>query len=302
MEKNERDYIAPKSFHDVEMLRKAMKKFVEFWNKDIINKLILLALAGLGIGLLALIYFLLTVPKESILYGTIFPSKNALPTLASQSVTVTSMPTPTTEFFPSMTPLPVFTSTGGPSSLLTPFTAATFASSPEALVRVTQTTASISSTVTPISTLSLASGASCIPSHTPETGRVVGVLDGYTIKVLLDSDGKIYVVRYIGIAVPKYGEAQEPYGKAAEVDNYNLVFARAVTMVSDSSDKDTSGRLLRYVSVGDQFINLQIVQDGFATAVSVSPNTACDAVFQNAEQSARQSHVGRWAATSTPSQ
>ncbi len=127
------------------------------------------------------------------------------------------------------------------------------------------------------------------------------MLDGNTIKVLLSSDGKIYVVRYIGIAVPQYGETQELYGNVAEAENYNLVFAKNVNMFSDTSDRDSAGRLLRYVTVGDNFINLVMIQHGLATALTVQPDTACDAVFQSAEQIARQSQIGRWVPTSTPS-
>lgn len=129
----------------------------------------------------------------------------------------------------------------------------------------------------------------------------MGVLDGNTIKVLLDSDRKIYIVRYIGIAVPKYGQTQEPYGNVAEAENYNLVFAQNVNMFNDTSDKDSAGRLLRYVTVGDNFINLALIQHGLATAFTIQPDTTCDPVFQNAEQIARQSQIGRWASTSTPS-
>lgn len=152
-----------------------------------------------------------------------------------------------------------------------------------------------------MSIVSNSSATACIPNNPPETGRVVGVLDGNTIKVLLDSDGKIYVIRYIGIAVPKYGETKELYGDVAEAENYDLVFAQRVNMFSDTSDKDSAGRLLRYVTVGDNFINLALIQHGLATAVTVEPDIACDAVFQNAEQIARQSQIGRWVLTPTPS-
>lgn len=130
---------------------------------------------------------------------------------------------------------------------------------------------------------------------------MVGVIDGNTIKVLLDSDGKIYFIRYIGITVPQYGEVVQPYGEAAEAVNYKLVFAQKVNLFEDASDKDSAGRLLRYVMAGNVFVNWQMVQDGFATAMSAPPNTACDSVFQNAEQVARQAEVGRWVATPTPS-
>jgi endonuclease YncB( thermonuclease family) len=139
----------------------------------------------------------------------------------------------------------------------------------------------------------------CIPNTILQTGNVVGVIDGNTIKVLLASDGKIYVVRYIGIAVPKYGEVQEPYGEAAEIKNYNLVFGHTISMFADAADKDPAGRLLRFVMVDNTFVNLALVQQGLATPIPLPPNTACDPIFQNAEQVAEQSQIGRWAPTPT---
>jgi len=279
-----------------------MKTIIDFWKKDIINKLIILVLSALIVGFLAFLYFLFTIPQGSIFYNTFFHAHGNIPTLISQAGTATPMPTPTTAFFPSMTPLPAPTSTGLSSSRLTPFAAATFILSlTPAQIQSTATAAPTLLMATLASTMSNSSAMACIPNRPPQVGRVVGVLDGNTIKVLLDSDGKIYVIRYIGIAVPKYGETQELYGEVAEAENYTLVFAKNVNMFSDVSDKDSAGRLLRYVTAGDNFINLALVQHGLATAFTVQPNTACDAVFQNAEQIARQSQVGRWMTTPTPS-
>ena len=279
-----------------------MKTITDFWKKDIINKLIILVLSALSVGFLAFLYFLFTIPQGSILYDTFFHANGNIPTLISQASTATPMPTPTTAFFPSMTPLPASTSTGLSSSRLTPFAAATLIlSSTPTQIQSTGTTAPTLPLVTLVSTASNSSAMACIPHEPPQTGNVVGVLDGNTIKVLLHSDGKIYVIRYIGIAVPKYGETQELYGDVAEAENYSLVFAKSVNMFSDASDKDSAGRLLRYVTVGDNFINLALIQQGLATALTVQPDTACDAVFQNAEQIARQSQVGRWVTTLTPS-
>ncbi|HUH98243.1 MAG TPA: thermonuclease family protein [Anaerolineales bacterium] len=274
-----------------------MKKILDFWNRDIINKLIVGVLAVLGIGLLACLYFLWTLPTGSLFYGALFPSRST----PTQLSTATVRPTPTTEFFPSVTPLPAPSSTGISSPLLTPFTSVTPPPSPlPAQNQSTETTAPTAPLAASIPAVTSAAATACIPNHPPETGRVVGVLDGNTIKVLLDRDGKIYVVRYIGIAVPAYGETQELYGRAAELDNFDLVFAQKVSLFGDNSDKDPAGRLLRYVTMGDRFINLVLLQHGYATAASVPPNTACDAVFKNAEQTARQSQIGRWVATPTP--
>jgi len=135
--------------------------------------------------------------------------------------------------------------------------------------------------------------APCIPGNARQTGKVLDVLDGNTIKVYMED--KVYFVRYIGIQVPKYGEVQELYGQAAMLKNSSLVFGKEVSLIKDVSDKDSAGRLLRYILVGDTFVNLELLKAGFATAVGVPPDTACVQAFQDAEQSARQAQVGRWA-------
>jgi endonuclease YncB( thermonuclease family) len=276
-----------------------MKSIIDFWKKDIINKLIVIVLLALIIGAFGSIYFLFTIPNGSTFYSGLLPFKTTVPT---QTSTATLVPTPTTELFASLTPLPLPTSTGASSSSLTPFVATPIIFPTATQSQFTPTVITTSTAVAANSTLSSTTALACIPNNSPQTGNVVGVLDGNTIKVLLDSDGKIHVIRYIGIAVPKYGETQELYGNAAEIANYNLVFAKKVNLYSDVSDMDSAGRLLRYVTVGDDFINVELLQHGWATAASTPPNTACDSVFKNAEQTAHQAHVGRWmVVASTPS-
>jgi endonuclease YncB( thermonuclease family) len=281
-------------FHEINKgLGKTMKKIFDFWKKDIINKLIILVLSLFVVTFIAVLYFLITIPKDSIFYATFFPINNVTPT---QSTTATPMSTPTTAFFPSATPPPASSATPLPHSL------PKASPSPTSTIAPTQTQMILngSPTASTIPT-SDASAMACMPANPPETGKVVGVVDGNTIRVLLDSDGKIYVVRYIGIAVPKYGEGQQLYGDVSEAKNYSLVFGQKVKMTTDSTDRDSSNRLLRYVVVNNIFINLAMVQQGLASALSVPPNTACDSVFQNAQQLAQQSSLGIWSLTATPS-
>jgi len=64
-------------------------------------------------------------------------------------------------------------------------------------------------------------GASCIPNNTPQTGKVVDVVDGDTIKVLLDQDGQTYTVRYIGMDTPEYTSQVEYFGSEAAVKMFS---------------------------------------------------------------------------------
>ena len=134
----------------------------------------------------------------------------------------------------------------------------------------------------------------CIPENPPQTGRVVEVLDGNTVRVLIDK--LIYVVRYIGVAAPE----DKTYSEIARVENSKLIYGNDITMISDVSDKDPRGRLLRYVIQGNTFINIKLIQQGLGTALDVPPNSACAQAFKQAEQSSSASMLGVWSSTATP--
>jgi endonuclease YncB( thermonuclease family) len=103
-------------------------------------------------------------------------------------------------------------------------------------------------------------------------------------------DGLTYTVRYIGAAAP----SDPGYAKAAAFENGKLVFAKVVTLIPDATNKDASGRLLRYVMLGDVFVNNEIIAKGWGSAVDAPPNSACAQTFSAAEQAARAAKLGQW--------
>jgi len=136
------------------------------------------------------------------------------------------------------------------------------------------------------------SEAACIPANPPQTGKVLDILDGDTIKVMID--GKTFTVRYIGIDAPETLKTKDYYGAQARLKNSDLVYAKDVTLYRDSSETDSAGRLLRYVKVGDTFVNWALVAQGFAKALPTAPDVACDAVFQGAQEQASAAKTGMW--------
>src|SRR6056297_345839 len=106
----------------------------------------------------------------------------------------------------------------------------------------------------------------------PETspgrpGRSVGVkfvYDGDTI--LLESGEK---VRYLGLDAPELNDAgkedDECLAWEAKVRNMKLLEREDVRIVKDPGvDKDKYGRLLRYVYLGEEFLNQTLVREGLA--------------------------------------
>lgn len=141
--------------------------------------------------------------------------------------------------------------------------------------------------------------AACVPAAPDaQTGRVTGVTDGDTITV--EIEGREYRLRYIGIDTPENTTEVEHFGPEAAEKNAELVEGQTVTLLRDISETDRFGRLLRYVFVGDRFINWELVAQGYANSVTFAPDLACSEVFQTAEQQARQRGIGLWAAQGTP--
>lgn len=239
-----------------------MKKLFQFWKQDIINKLIVVVSILLVGGAAALVVMLFNLPQgESV--RDIFAE---LPFINPQSVsTIPPFVPPATA-----TPLVLMTAT----QFVPPVVAASqtmIALSPP--VTATATVAAPTFTLVPPSQ---SASADCIPGNIRQTATVVEVVDGNTIKVLMD--GLVYVVRYIGVAVP-----ENPFNaNAARQLNASLVFGREVTLVPDKSDKDSAGRLIRYVLAGDRFVNLELLREGLGTAVDVPPDTACSELFHQA--------------------
>jgi endonuclease YncB( thermonuclease family) len=120
-----------------------------------------------------------------------------------------------------------------------------------------------------------------------ETGVVTHIVDGDTFDVQL-SNGN-YRVRYIGINTP---ERNEPCYQDATNADAMLISGKTVTLVKDVSDTDQYGRLLRYVYVGNDFINADLVREGWAENAEYPPDTAHAAEFRALEAQAKQANIG----------
>jgi endonuclease YncB( thermonuclease family) len=152
-------------------------------------------------------------------------------------------------------------------------------------------------TISPTQHLSFYDIAACIPKNTSfQVGTVNQVIDGDTIYVLLD-EGRTISVRYIGIDAP---EEDRPFSLESYNANSTMVDQKEVILIKDVSETDQYDRLLRYVIVGDTFVNLEIVRNGFASAETYPPDTACVDAILSAESEARAALVGMWIATPTP--
>lgn len=111
--------------------------------------------------------------------------------------------------------------------------------------------------------------AACSNLNAPggDTGRVLRVIDGDTIDVLVA--GQEVRVRYVGVNTPERDEVCYAEAKAA---NERLVQGQTVRLVRDTSNTDRYGRWLRYIYVGDVFVNRTLIEQGYAETVLYEPD------------------------------
>ena len=124
-------------------------------------------------------------------------------------------------------------------------------------------------------------------SGSGQMATVTRVIDGDTIDVSIN--GQTYRVRYIGMNTP---ESNEVCFNEATQANALFVSGQTVRLVKDVSETDVYGRLLRYVYVGDLFVNAALVEQGFAEVVSYPPDTAEFDYFKSLEIEAHDANRG----------
>jgi micrococcal nuclease len=133
-------------------------------------------------------------------------------------------------------------------------------------------------------------------------GRVVLVDDGDTIDVRVGD--RLERVRYIGLDAPEIGHrgvGPAPGGLAAARMNAALLGNGRVRLELDAQERDSYGRLLAYVWVGDRMINAELLRRGYARTLRIPPNLRYAALFAALEREARWARRGLWAGRAHPS-
>lgn len=128
------------------------------------------------------------------------------------------------------------------------------------------------------------------------SARVIGIRDGDTIEVDFGFGNK-KTVRYIGIDTPESVDPRrsvECFGKEASDINRSLVENQIVQLEKDISETDKYGRLLRYVYLGDIFVNKYLVEEGFANSSAYPPDIKYQEDLDAAEDDARYNDKGLW--------
>lgn len=130
------------------------------------------------------------------------------------------------------------------------------------------------------------------PNQSTDSAVVARVVDGDTLKL---ADGQ--TVRLIGIDTPETVDPRrgvQCFGQEASDKAKELLTDQVIRLEKDVSETDRYQRLLRYVYVDELFINLYLVEQGYARASSYPPDVKYQQLFKQAEQNARQNSLGLW--------
>lgn len=122
--------------------------------------------------------------------------------------------------------------------------------------------------------------------------KVVRVIDGDTIEI----EGNIKL-RYIGVNTPELYDPKRPvecFGQVASDENKKLVEGKEIFIQRDISETDKYKRLLRYVWVGDIFVNDYLVRKGFAQVSTFPPDVKYVSQFLAAQKEAQENVRGLW--------
>lgn len=131
----------------------------------------------------------------------------------------------------------------------------------------------------------------CLKNVEPESGKVLEIIDGNTVRVAIN--GLVYTVRYLGVEIPENTSSYWDKSGQPSAKNGELVYLKEVKLYKDAQDKDDRGRLLRYVVVDNIFANYQLIYEGYAVH-STSNQYSCQSLFQQAQQESQTYMVGLW--------
>ena len=266
-----------------------MRRLFDFWQKDIINKLIVLVLILITAAVIVQAYWLAATPAGKLLVGRFYPT----PTLSVEDLFLVSQATSTAKaqqtaaaIVPTITTMPF---TPMPQFSATPTSTAAAPSAP-AITHTVTPLPIYTSTPEPTVSEAVAAGENCLPEKPAQVGKVLEVVDGNTVRVMIEE--LVYTVRYIGVEVPE----DATFAQLSAYKNGELVYAKEVQLFADGPDTDDSNRLRRYVVMDDMLVNQEMIRLGLATIAEPVPPFRCASTFSAAEQAAKKDLAGLWKA------
>jgi micrococcal nuclease len=125
-------------------------------------------------------------------------------------------------------------------------------------------------------------------NYAPEEAKLLRVIDGDTIEVLSKNNTK-QSIRLLGINTPEKGM---PFSDEAASFLRKFV-NKTIVLERDKEDTDKYKRKLRYIFYNSSFLNLEIVENGFAN-IYYTRGLKYENKFISAEKQARNLEIGFW--------
>lgn len=129
-----------------------------------------------------------------------------------------------------------------------------------------------------------------------DTALVKTVVDGDTLKV--EYNGKIERVRMLGIDTPEsvHPDASKNTQEGKIASNYTkkLLENKSVKLEFGTEKRDKYNRILAYVWLDDELINLKLVSDGYAKVFMLKKSDKYYNKFITAENEAKLNKKGIW--------
>jgi micrococcal nuclease len=134
-------------------------------------------------------------------------------------------------------------------------------------------------------------------AKTASESQVIRVVDGDTIVVALNQ--KPETIRFIGMNTPETVAPNRPvqcYGPEASARTKELLTHKIVRLEKDPSqdDRDKYDRLLRYVFLDEENINLLLIQEGYAKEYTYKIPYQYQKEFREEQKNAKKNKVGLW--------
>lgn len=138
-----------------------------------------------------------------------------------------------------------------------------------------------------------AAAANCAADHLDEYVSVAHVYDGDTVKL---TDGR--KIRLIGINTPEIGrrgDPSEPYADDARIALQKILQGRRVALRYDKDRHDRYGRVLAHLFIDqEQSVEVQLLERGLGTVLTVPPNVWNVDCYVAAERRAQASQSKLW--------
>lgn len=132
--------------------------------------------------------------------------------------------------------------------------------------------------------------------------KVTKVTDGDTIDVLVE--GNEITIRLIGVDTPETLHPDEekncPFGQSATDYLKSKLEGEYIDIEYDNDTKDSYGRTLAYIYIGNELINETIIKDGYGVYSYFPSDThRYDQRFIDAQKYAQDNSLGMWSQSVT---